>query len=469
MNEVAGHRPPKLRPLLWLTALGVGLRLVLYFLAGEPELVADEGNYIYSAIYWNYFGSYADSYRFLWPPGYPFLLAKFLAVFGSHGLEALKLFQVVVSASTGLFTMLIARELFGERPSRLAGWIWCLYLPLAGYTHLLWTESLLLAVFTPALYLMVRQFSRPESVRDGHLVLAGLAFAASAYLKEIALYLVVLLLLAMLVQRGMLELRERTRRASLLFLVVLVCVAPWTLRNYSVYGRFLPLGTTMGENSYNGMNARYVNFDLGVINETRVARGEEKIQPPTWSFFRNSDPGGAWNRAAEIHNTADRLNEQTRRGWGWARSHPGDFVTSRVRKLGDLLAPISFPLRHLAMGRYDDAPLGSPVLRKLTTVWALACPLLLLLLAFAALGQLPRESRWLVWTTLSFVLATAMLVSMSRFRVPALPLLMALAAGGISHGLRPRNLILAGLVLVPLWLLAFPGLWALLELAWSAA
>jgi len=47
--------------------------------------------------------------------------------------------------------------------------------------------------------------------------------------------------------------------------------------------------------------------------------------------------------------------------------------------------------------------------------------------------------------------------------------LMALAAGGISHGLRPRNLILAGLVLVPFWLLAFPGLWALLELAWSAA
>jgi len=462
-------RTATLRPLLWLTALGVGVRLGLFLLAGEPELVADEANYLYSALYLNYFGSYADSYRFLWPPGYPLLLSQFIAAFGSEGLAALKLFQVFASASTGLFTMLIARELFDARASRIAGWMWCLYLPMAGYTHLLWTESLFLAVFTPALYVTLRQFTRPQSVRDGHLLLAGLAFAASAYLKEIPLYLAPLLVIAMLVQRGTLGARERLRRATLLLLALLVCVVPWTLRNASVYGRLVPIGTSMGENSTQGWNARDVNFDLAGLDEARAARGLSSMRETKRPALLDFDREGLWFRAPGIRNTADRLGEQTRRGLNWVRLHPAEFLKTRVQKLADLCAPHSFPLRHLAMGRYDDAPLGSALLRKLVMLWALLCPLLLLPLAFAGLWRIPRESRWFVWTVLLFVLATSMLVSMSRFRMPALPLLMASAAGCVSYGVRARHLLIAGIVLVPLWWLIFPSVWAVLELAWSAS
>jgi len=432
------------RPLLPLCAIGVTVRFLLLLLAGEPEFHADESNYLYLAYSWKHFGLYPDSFRYLWPPGYPFLLAQCLAAFGDSGPFVLKLVQVLASASTGLFTMLFALRLFGAHAAKLAGTLWAFHLPLAAYTHYLWTESLFLAVFLPALYLVFLVLHEPGKKHDeARLLLGGLLFALALFLKASPLYLAPVLAIAIAVRsRG--SLLQRLRPASLFLLAILVAVAPWTLRNYEVYGRLVWVGSTLGENSYNGLNAPYRNFDLHpVAVERTMPDGRSLYSVPRQSLV-TSDPMTAWARPEGILNLPDRQAESVRRGIQYARDHPAWFARSRVKKVADLFIPLSFYVRHHALKRYDGMPLGGPVLRPATVIWALTSSVLVMLLgaagAYVGLRRNPAGA-WVLGSVLAYTLCTSLLVSMSRFRVPIVPILIVFGAGLVTERLKeaPRG------------------------------
>jgi hypothetical protein len=457
-----------------LCALGVAVRLLFLLLAGPLELQSDEASYVYLALSLDHFGHHQDAFRFLWPPGFTFLIAKGLAVFGHGGLTAVKLAQVVASASIGATIMLFARRLFGMRAARIAGVIWIAYLPLLAYTHYLWPEPFFLAAFLPALYLVLDVLERPRDggAVDGRLGLAGLLFAAAVYIKEAPFYLLpVLAVLLFLFAPGA---REGVRRATLLLLATTVGLAPWTLRNFEVYGRFVPVASTLGENLHAGVNPKYKNHDIQIFGKGphREARLPEGVGR---EWFTAPPEGPGWDRAHRIHNTPDRLNESTRRGIEYGLAHPEWLLRSRIKKLADLFAPLSFFVRHVALGRYDDSALRWLSLRALI-VWAVACPLLVLPLGFAGLFAALRDraARWLFGAVLAYFVCTGLLVSMSRFRIPMMPLLIVLAGGLLAEGVPApaRNRATASkvaavvAVLAFLWWVDLPEVLALLRLAW---
>lgn len=450
------------------------MRLALFLAIGDLELRSDESNYVYLALTWERFGYYPDTYRFIWPPGFVWLMKQSFELFDAHGLYALKLLQIFASASTGWFLMKLALRLFGERTALVAGAIWCAYLPLVAYTHYLWPEPLFLALFTPALYytlLVLQEGERVPGV-DRRVVIAGVLFALALYLKESPLYLVFLLALAI---AWLPRLRvEGLRRASLFLLVVAVCVAPWTLRNLEVYGRLVPMGSTLGENAYIGLNARYKNYDILLFSREKRAAIPEDLSR---QWFVQADPAGAWQRTMDIRNTPDRLAEHTRRGLTYAREHPGWLVRSRIKKLADLVAPLSFFVRHMALERYGGTVLDGPVVRPVLVAITLGFPLVLIPLGLAGLiGVLrDRAGRVLITTVLLYFCATSMLVAMSRFRIPVLPLLIVLTAALLVRGLdltgrRTRviaSLTALGVALAFLYWVNLPEVLAIAKLGWE--
>lgn len=483
MRPELEREPLRLPPLLALTALGVALRFVLLLVVGELELQSDESNYIYLAIAWDHFGVYFDHHRYLWPPGYSWLLAELVGLYGAGSILAIKVTQVLASASIGLTTMLFAHRLGSMRAARIAGVIWILYLPLAAYTHLLWNETLFLAMFLPGLYLClaVLQDGAERGV-DRRLILAGLCFGGALYMKEAPTYLIpAVALLLMPFSGGVLE---GLRRASLVLGVTFVVVLPWCLRNLEVYGHFV-LADSMGENAYNGLNEAYVNFDLIPVDKERGDRKlpllvaykvvrHEFVAAPLDSGWRREERGEFHEN--ELVNTVERSEAMTASGLDYVSEHPGWFLRSRVKKLADLLTPLSFYTRHLALGHYDERVLGGPVARKLTGLWAVACPLLLLLLGSAGFFTLadPR-GRLLVGLVLGYTLATSMLVAMSRFRIPIVPLLIVCAAVLLARERPVRRPLTTGAtlgcwgVLIFLWWVNWPEVWTIFsEMIWKA-
>ena len=473
-NRLAAHEDQgPLRPLLLLCAIGVLLRAAFLWLSPDLDFQSDEANYVYLATTWKQFGFYSDSYRYYWPPGYPFLLRLGLDGFGAGAIQAIKWLQVACSASVGLTTMLFARRLFGARAARLAGIAWCLYLPLIAFTHYLWSETIFLALFLPSQYLLLRAAQEPERARDRDFALAGVLMAGVLYLKDAPLFLVPLLALGIFwLARGQGAL-EALRRASLFLGTLGCCLLPWTLRNYEVYGRFIPVGSSLGENAFVGLNESYKNFDLTAYERNLVDEAPPSEAARPW--FVESQAGSDWRRAEEILNTADRMSANTRRGLDYAREHPGWLLRTRIKKLADLVAPYSFFIRHQALGHYADSGsvLGAVWLRRSLVIWALLCPTLLLLCSLPAVLLVLRgaAARWVLGTVLVYFSATSLLVSMSRFRIPMVPFLIVLSAGLIAE--RPLRLSaraklgvgLVWAVLAFLWWVDAPEILQVLELA----
>lgn len=476
------NRPPRddcpsRPPYVPICALGLAVRGVFLFLTRGLDLQSDEANYVYLGLTWDHLGVYLDQHRYLWPPGYPGLLALMLGAFGAEGMFATRVVQVLASTSIGASTMALAARLFGRRAAVWAGLAWALYLPLVAFTHLLWNETLFLAFLMPALLQALAVLQAPPGTRvDGRLVAAGLCFAGALYVKEAPLYLAPLIAVLLAALAG--DVVEGLRRASLFLLALAAAVLPWTLRNQEVYGRLAPVGSSLGENCYQGLNAEYRNFDLIPLEKERALRGLPPLTASLRPWFVAPPATPEWSRAEEVTNTIDRLDENTRRGLALARAEPGWLVRSRIKKLADLVVPSSFFTRHLALGGYAGSPISAPPTRRALGVWAVLCPVLALLLGSAGwfLALRDRAGLWLFGTVGAYFTATALLVSMSRFRLPLEPLLIVLAAGLVAGGaLRRGRLAVAGVAatwtaLAFLWWVSLPEHWRVFaDMVWGGA
>ena len=501
---------------LALTGLGVGVRLLFLLLAGGLEPYADESGYIYLALGWNHFGFFSDGGNYLWPPGYPFFLATMFDWFGVNGVYAAKLVQVLASSVIGYSLMLIARRVLDHRAAIVAGLIWCFYLPLIGFTHYLWPETLFLTFFVPVLYLLVsaspKADGRPVDAR--RFLAAGLLMGVSLLIKESMLYLSVILTALIVWRFRRNALMEGVRHAALFAMALAVVVLPWMLRNYEVYGRYVPVAASLGENCYQGIFRRYQNFDyppplvgkdeVGRVRASPQRRGAVRDAPLAdldgetfypriygrghWMFrwFIQRPREAEWDRALagsnaenrarpggrQIPNTVDQSKANVAKAIAFIKEYPQYFALARVKRLSNWASPTSFFVRHNALGRYDGLP-ARTAFRRLLLVAALALPMLVLIGAIPGLLWTMRGSAdgaVLRWTVL-YAFIPAMLVGMSRHRIAIEPVLIVAAAGFFSRLGRPRNLkLLPGALVVLGWgLLAFLWLLAAREVTAVAA
>lgn len=449
---------------------------MLLALAGDLDFQLDERNYVYLALSWNRFGFLGDTGRFLWPPAYPWLLALLLDGFGLKGLFLTRLLQALLSAIIGATSILLAKRLFSPAAAMVAGLLWSIHLPLLMYTHTHWAETLHLVFFLPGIYILLvwLQSPRQPDERPLLLVTAGLLFGLALLVKEVGLLLPLLLLPGILWRSSTLgSWRASLRNVALFLLSIIAVVLPWTLRNLEIYGRFVPVGMTIGENAYWGLNGLYKNFDLTPL-------GTEAQQPhrgnPLYRWFRDWEPDSAWKRAARQQNVVDRNRENLQRGLSYAKEHPGWFLRSRIRKLADWCTPLSFFVRHHARHTYSGT-LALPRAKRAMLALAVATTVLLLVFSIPGfwLSLENPTARWLLGVTVGYFLATGLLVSMSRFRLPAEPILLVLAAGFLADpGIfrrAPRHRVnlcwMFWIGLLFLWLIAFPDTIDQLGRAWS--
>lgn len=453
---------PERTQLVSIVALGVFIRFAFLLWVEPLELWADEGQYVYQALAWNRFGLYLGSPEWVWPPGYPAYLALFLRAFGADGIFAAKLGQVFLSALIGGSITLLARRLFSFRAARIAGALWAVFLPLIGFTHYLWPETVFLAALLPAVYLFVTALDGgPGSAR--RLALTGALIGLSCLFKEASLPLVGLFGAVIVFGRGTGKIRERLASAAILALSTGAVLLPWTLRTYEVYGRIVPSGATLGENVFQGVNADYKNYDYaGAPAEVTAAKSRWVYD----TFVRWPANAVKWERS-DAANTIDRNSETVASAKQFARDYPGFYLRSRVKKLADWVTPLNFFQRHFRLDVYEGSIASRWVRRSLALASvALTCIVLIGGIGGAFASSLRGERRLAVLAVLLTFLAGIAIVGMSRYRVQVEPLLIVLAAGfwterrAASSGAKERApltfAIVAWVILAALWALNAP-------------
>jgi 4-amino-4-deoxy-L-arabinose transferase-like glycosyltransferase len=438
---------------LWIPlAVGLCVRLILLLSAGDIRPVYDEIAYVRLAKALISTGEY-HSY---WPPGYPGLMAISMWCFGKGGgLFAFRLFQVFFSSLIGLGIIQISHLLFNRRGALVSGYAWAFYLPLAAYSHRLFPETLYLGLFVFSMYLLIC-YLRGETKSKISLIVAGILFGLGLYLKESAVGLQVLIV-------GLLLYAFPRRWASILLfpLAIILVLLPLTIRNYQYYDRFVLVGATMDVNIHKGLNRRYYNHDYNPWMGQVVDRAH-KNKDNTYDFIYRTfiDYGPGWKHSRK-ENLIDKTREDLKTALDYALDHKKAFVLTRIKKMADFFTPLSFLVRDFKKKIYSGV-IKSPAMSRPLIVMSLAMVLIMLPVSLVNLIRL-REDKFVFLFFLAiafYFMATGLLVSMSRYRMPIVPFLLVLVGGTtVLHSKKNRLAVTVAAsvvciaVLVSLWYL----------------
>ncbi len=246
--------------LIVLVALAIRL-VVMYFLL--PEQLSPERNHWHFGYEAGKIGaSIAEGRGFSSPlfentgptawmtPIYPYLIAGVFKMFGVYTTASaivLLSLNALMSALVCIPVFFVARMGFGDRIAKWSAWAWAIcpygiYFPVERIWET-WLSTLLLSL----LFLLTLQLE--EDDRLWKWAAYGLLWALAALTSSAVLIVLPFLVAWIIWQRS----RRKKRRRKLWLLkhavaaaVFLVLIAPWFIRNYEVFHRFIPFRDNMG-------------------------------------------------------------------------------------------------------------------------------------------------------------------------------------------------------------------------------
>jgi 4-amino-4-deoxy-L-arabinose transferase-like glycosyltransferase len=244
-------------------------------------------------------------------PVYPWIIAICFKLFGLHTVAsswAICTFNAICGALTAVVVYHIARYTFGDRVSWLAGWVWAV-LPYSVYiaSARIWENSLTTLIFAAIFLQTLRINDRSTPVRW----IAWGALWGAAALTSPALLSTLPFLGLWLAYRSAKTGRPWFLRATTSALVFFALLAPWTIRNYLVMHRFIPLRDNFWLEMHVGNNGRTFEPTPDGVHPTNSA--EEREQ---------------WNRLGEL-GYMDAKKVETK---AFMKSHPGFVAWMTVRR-----------------------------------------------------------------------------------------------------------------------------------------
>lgn len=310
------------------------------------------------------------------PPLYPLFLALLFSVAGETR-WAWGTAQAALGALSCLFVAQIGRILFSARAGRFAGWTFALWPHHVAYTPLALAETLFLFLFLAhAAFLFTAD-------RPGRATAAGILGGLAALARP------GILLFPPLVFAVAAIARPPRRRWAVALAAFLLTLAPWTVRNRLVLGAWAPVATRLGHDLCEG-------------------NGPEATGGPVSDRIR-------WPAGDAVLSEAARDAARRRRALAYMVERPARTLHLTVVKVARLWNVLPNDPRH-------RRPLFSAILA--VTFGPVAA------LAVWGLVRFPPDKTVWILALLVYLTAThALFVGSIRYRLPAEPFLILLAAG----------------------------------------
>jgi tetratricopeptide (TPR) repeat protein len=352
-------------------------------------------------------GDWLGSAPFFQAPLYPYLVALVYRFFSAAPL-AVYLLQIAV-AVLGCWALVRAAEaLAGPRAAGATGWLFALYTPFWFYDVQLMKESFAVSAVCLLFFLLVKARSMD---RLALWFLVGLVAAFLVLLRENMLLVVPFLLL--------LTWREKTgkgwmlalRRCGLLLLGLSLPLLVVASRNAALGGGFLPTTSQGGVNFWIGNNPLADGTYRPLVPGKQVPAYEREgarilAEQALGRPLAADEVSGYW----------------LRRSLSWVRAEPVGFVRLQLAKLGLYWDGYEWPdaVDYYWM-KTISRPLALPLLE-----WSAAA----LLALWGLLLERRRLTAWapVLLLELGWMLSVVAFFVFSRYRLPAVPGLLLLAA-----------------------------------------
>jgi 4-amino-4-deoxy-L-arabinose transferase-like glycosyltransferase len=238
-------------------------------------------------------------------PLFPALLAVIFKAFGIYTKSSAVIviaLQAIASAATCAALQRLGTRVFSPRSGVCAAWAWAFFPPAFEYSLVPISEAPFTAFFLILLLLFVLRLEEEAPLREW--AVFGL-FAGLLVLFAPETLLVLIGLAAWVYARQRRRGMPSTRWVAVAGLLFLVVLTPWTVRNYRMFGKFIPLRSNAGAELYVGNQ------------EGSEGLSAKYLHPATNLYERES-----YRRMGEIAYVADRQEKAIR----FITSHPGVFL-----------------------------------------------------------------------------------------------------------------------------------------------
>ncbi len=435
----------ELRWMAFLVLLAAGVRVWALGVIPASKPIGDELHFVRSAIQIAQGNGYIDRglggaggrtvARAAWPPGHAYFLSWWIDPERPHSrtyvrdtVRPLLASQVVLSTLWVILTALLGRALFDARTGLVAGFIAALYPTFIAFSHYLWSENLFSVLLTGALIAVVhgcrqRTFAWP--------VLAGALFGAAALTREIAIPFAAACGLWWITGDHRIPRSWRLGQVLAMGAVAGLVVLPWTVRNYQLFDRFVPVATSgwMALREGNTFDPDdWLRMDYGTMRPFRIA------------YYA-------------IPDELERMDFARKQALELIRAEQPTWILKKLIRNGALLfAPDSVLFTKIRAGAYGDLP--SLVVRALLIVTVLAYVAIMVAGVLGIFACRSAKHRALPLLLLGMVTAFHIIAhSHARLRVPIMGVLMIYASHALLGGrallaeLRGRRLVAAGIVI----------------------
>lgn len=413
----AEGRRPRLRSLLSAVVAAIVLRLAfgLGYWVDKP-LTHDEREYLELAAsvaagrgftYETPAGG-APVERFGRAPIYPLFLAVVTTaarVLGVPDLIGVRIAQALLGGVTVLLLAMIAGRSIGERAALIAAWASALYPPLVWIPAYVFSEALYLPLALANVLLVDRlALALDRGVTAARLALGCGALAGlGALTRPGHVFFAGLFLLYVLVRR-------RGTAAAALMVGLVLLIAPWTARNYAVYGRPVLIASEGGITFWTGNHPLAIGEGDLAANPA-IKRDNLRV--------RAAHPGWTPEELEPVYY---------REALASIAAAPLRWLTLLPRKVFYLFVPVG-PSYTLHSSRYLVASVAS---------WGLLLPMAIA--GLVVLGQGGRLPRGVLLLAASAVAASLVFFPQERFRLSGLdPAALVLAAGALALATAPRR------------------------------
>ncbi|MCP4906433.1 MAG: hypothetical protein GY910_15775 [bacterium] len=345
-------------------------------------------------------------------PLYPTFIAAVYALLGAS-LPALKAVQAVIGALACVLVWGLARELFDRRVAALAGTIAAAYGMHVFYGGTVMIVNLQVPLVVGLVWATLRALRRPSLPAWAF---CGLLLGLSALARQTVLLLAPIVALWILFgMAGPCSFARRFAFGTLFGLAILALILPFTVRNYVAGDDLVLLNSTGGANFYMG--------------NQRAADGTWQL-PSIGARHRVDNPRAmrdAFEKAAEeatgrTLKPSEVSSYWLARGWEEIRANPTRWLGLEARKFG-----LFWNAYEVWNNRsFEVSKDFSWVLRMPLVSFGILAPLGLLGLALTA-------GRWREFVPIhgaiaSYLLSALLFFVLSRYRLPAVVLLIPFAA-----------------------------------------
>lgn len=247
------------RNIFFLLIFALIVRLYFVFIYPQSPVITDAKRY--DVLGWNLasgngFVNETGKAELGRGPGYPFFLAVVYRIFG-HSYHYARFSQVLFSMFTLLLIFLLAKDTFGKNTAFLSLIIASFYPPFLSYNGILYAETLFTFFIALSSYLL---FLGNRQKKWWIYILLGVV-SGCAVLVRSEFILLFLCFFALTIIYS----RENLKKFIYVALIAALVIAPWTIRNYKVSGRFVLVSSLFGSmlwiSSYEGEWLEWHNDD----------------------------------------------------------------------------------------------------------------------------------------------------------------------------------------------------------------